>query len=287
MAKEILTTHQAYNERISFIEKAMGEGALGKIGASERNQNIALVYCLNEEISQRELGRIFLKPSGEPLTRQGVNQINKKVLRELQKRASPRLQAAYPLCELLMRRPTALGKTASQVKSAVENGINPQDIGLSVLSIARTRRTLQRRGIKVPPFQTYANFAARVEKETSDEKLQEMLDSLSDPSIRGYVSRHREDKEKVFLSLYSVIKSAGFHPPFKHLSLFAETIKKANIPIRKPQIEILDNQMGKHTQTYWLVLTKHRQRIVERLENDPNLQKFKITPVKVNVPAYL
>lgn len=280
MGKEGLTIYQAHEKRISFIEKAVGEGALAKISTSERSQNIALVYYLNEEISQKRVGEISLKPSGEPLTRQAVNQISKRFLKELRKHVSPQLRAKNPLCELLMRRPTALGETASRVKNAVENGINPQNIGLSPLEITKTRETLRKRGIEVPPQTAYADFAARVKIENDDRVLQKILDGHSDGFIRGYMNwhRNRKDKEKVLSSLSAIIISAGFHPHFKLLSLFAKTIEEASIPIKKLQIEIRGKQMEKLTQTYWIVLAKHRQRIVERLENDPNLQKFKKIP---------
>lgn len=71
MGKEGLNPYQAQEKRIAFIEKAVGEGVLDRIPVSERNQNIALTYNLNEELAGEDVGEIFPKPPGEPLIGQG------------------------------------------------------------------------------------------------------------------------------------------------------------------------------------------------------------------------
>lgn len=289
--------YQMHVERISFIEKAVGEGALEEIPASERNQTIAFVCYLNEGISQKELGGIFLKPSGEPLTRQYVSQMSKSVLKELWKRVSPQLRAEYPLRELLMRRPTALREVTSRVKIAVEKGaVTPMEIketGVSNSQLGGRRRTLGKRNIRVPHwYNLYSDFAETVMNEDNDQELQGILDRSNNSSLMGYLQRYKEDPERILITLASILKEAKFYPyTRKNLEFFAEKLKKNGIPIKTiVRIHRRISRNGEnYQQVYYIVFCKHEQRITRALRDDPDLQKFKKIPVEVseNIPAYL
>ena len=282
MNKEVLNLYQAQQKRVDFIEKAVGEGVLNRldrIGVSERAQNIGIVSILNETSTDEELGKIFPKRSGEPITQAGVSLARKKFLIRTWGQASPQLQVCCPLEELLMRKPHMSDQVA-QVKNAMEKGINPKDLGLPSSSLATTRTTLRKYGIEVPSVLTYANFEARVEAAGSDnKKLQEILDSFTDDSIRGYIQYHRKDEEKVLTFLSPVLRKAGFYFNAKFVGLFAHKLQAKDMPI----IAVKAREG-----IYWVVygLDAHREKIIDVLKDDPDLQEFKKNPVQLAFGAF-
>lgn len=294
MGKEELAIYQAHKKRISFIEDVVGERALEKIRASERNQGIALVYYLNWELAGEQIGEIYPNPSGKALTRARISQISREFLKQSWEHASPQLQACYPLEDLLTKRPTALGEITSRVKIVVEKGaVTPTEIkaiGVSGSQLAVARRTLRDRDINVPCLHNpYSNFAETVEGEDNDQNLQKILDSYSDYSLMSYLQRYKEDPEKTLITLASILKKAGFNS-FTRSNLFAEKLKKNGIPIRPiVRIHCIPRNGKEYQQVSYIVLRKHKQRITRALRDDPDLQKFKKIPVEVseNIPAYL
>jgi len=275
MSKESLNPYQAHEKRVDFIEKVVGEGVLEKIPISERNQNIALVYNLNEELSEKDVGEIFPNSLGKPLARQYVQIINKRFLEETWKYASPELQSSHPLSEILARKPGPVGEVNARIKRALEGGASPAEIrnteGISALQA--TRRTLRKRGIEI--YTAYEDLKARVKAETDDKKLQEILDSFTNASLRGYLKRYNHDPERVFAGLTSVLKKGGFFPHM-HLSTFYEKIKEKGIPIRPINVDV-----SRPKNIYRIVFDKHGQRIIDSLKDDPDLQRFKSSPVKL------
>lgn len=276
MNKESLNPYQAQQKRIVYVEKMVGEGVLDKIPVSERNQNIALVCILNEEITGGNVGKIFPKPSGEPLTRERVRQIKEKLLEEGWKHASAELRSSHPLSELLGRTLRHEGNLSLRVRKAMEMDITDpkqlQEIAGSNIQLAQARKTLKQRAIEVPFIRPYANFEEKTEAENDDKKLQEMLDSHSDVSLKRYITNHRNDKKKVLVSLYSIVKLAGLHLGHNLLYLIVESIERndKNLPRKTLRIEV-----GEKLQIYHIAYAKHQERIITVLQNDPNLQRFR------------
>lgn len=281
MSREVLNSYQAYKERVAFIEKAVGEGVLERIPIRERSQNIALVYNLNDEITVGRVGETFPKPSGRPLTRQRISQINKNFLEEALSHASPSLQSSHPLSELLTKKPHPLSETDVRIKSMFEKGTAPKEIGRTVGAkvLRRARATLGRRGVEIPLMSiSYEGLKAKVEGEADDRKLQEILDSLTAISLRNHILRHNQDTERVFVSLTFVLREAGFHP-HRYLAIFADKLKERDIPVRaSPHTRTKDS---KSEVIYWIVFDKHKQRIIDALKDDPELQRFKRNPVQL------
>ncbi len=275
MKKEGLSPYQAYEKRIDFIEQAAGEGVLDKIPVSERDQNIALVYTLNDELTGEGVGKIFPKPSGESLTRARVDQVSQNFLRTTWNYASPQLQAFHPLEELLTRKPNTLGETASRVKSMAEEGNDPQQIkdtlGISTENLVYQRIVLRRRGIDVPRIRkSYQETFETIEGEEDDEKLQVFLDSFSVGSLIYF--RQRDSSHETLTTASTIANKKGFHAYTKRVRFIAVTIKEAKIPIRQT---VRLGKNGKRLGSYYIVYSKHEDRIAEVLRNDPALQRFR------------
>ena len=283
MSKEGLSPYQAHEKRIDFIGKAVGEGVLDKIPLSERDQNIALVYYLNEELTGEKVGSAFPQSSGKPLGRESVRQKGEKFLRAARNAASPQLQAENPLAELLARKPSSLAERTLRVKNMTGEGlvsqINIENAGLSSLQLCHARTTLKRRGIEVPLLRTFANFEEKVEAENDNQKLQALLESFTPISLRGYYSRHRKDKEKILTDLSSVLREGEFYPSSRSLKHFAQKVKEKNIPIRP--VERVTKTKGKYSDVYYIVYSKHAKEIADALRDDPDLQRFRNNSVQL------
>lgn len=277
MSKESLSSHQAQAKRIDFIEKMVAEGVLDKTAISERDQNIGLVYILNEEIKGREVGAIFPNPQGKSLSRARVRQISKNLLIESRGKSSPELQSSHPLAELLMRRPIALSPKNAKILSIAQK----EDLGSRrhQKHTAQTRVFLAKHGVEIPPTpKPYDDFKAKIETASNYKKLQEILDSYSRQSLEYFMNRHGKD---VIMMLRDVIKLGEFHA-FQSLSLFAKTIKKKHIPIKISSWKIYDRKMQKTVLVYsYIVYTQHKERITKAFNGNPELQKFKENPVKL------
>jgi hypothetical protein len=281
MGKEGLTIYEAQQKRICFIEKITKKGVLEKISksVSERNQNIALVYSLNEEITAKKLGEIFPKPSGKPLCKQRITKIHSKFLEKAWKNSDPKLQSSYPLHELLMKKPVALSKVNLQIKKRIIKGDAPEDIrdAVGATALAKARNTLGKLGTEIPSLRTkYECLKARVKTETDYKELQKLLNSLPMHSLLGYIYNHREDKENPLTYLKPILKKAGFYSRKKDW-LFAEKLKKNGFPIRNVKLR---KKRSKYSQIYRVTFRKCEEKIIEMLNNDPELQCFKNNPVR-------
>jgi hypothetical protein len=284
MSKEGLTIYEAQEKRISFIEKVVKEGVLEGISGSvnERNQNIALVYNLNREITGKEIAEIFPKSSGGPSSKQNIGRINKSFLKKAWEYASPQLQASYPLRELLMRKPIALCEVNARIKESLsERGANTNYIrnieGAKALSNAR--RTLGKRGIEIPTMPKiikYEDLRAKVEAENDNGKLQEILNTLNRYSLREYAGYRKENKEEILMKLTPILKKAGFYS-HKKTEVFVKKLEEIGIPIRGFNAS---NGKSKYKRIYWVTFSKCKQRIIDALKNDPDLQRFKKNPVR-------
>lgn len=273
MGKEVLSPYQAHQKRIDFIEKAVAEGVLDRIPISERGQDIALVYYLNDELSGEKIGNIFPQSSGKPLDRESVRKRGEKLLTAAYNAASPQLQSSHPLSELLTRKPSALSELNVRIKRSFERGASPAEIRSMEGTLGSARTTLRKRGIEIQTDHEY--LKARVKTEVDDKKLQEILDSFTNPSLRGYIYNHKQDPEKAFVLLSSVLRKGGFFP-HQHLSTFYAKIKEKGIPIRP-----VSPDESKPKKIYWIVFDKHGQRIIDDLKDVPDLQKFRTNPVQL------
>lgn len=274
--KEGLNLYQAHKKRIVFIEKAVGEGALDKIPVSERDQNIGLVYNLNEELTGEKVAKIYPNPSGRLLTNARIYQISGTFLRESWNYASPQLQAFHPLEELLTRRPNALGELDLRAKSMVEKGItDPKEIqdalAISTQKLVHKRIVLRRWGIDIPRIhKSCQQTSERIAKENDDKKLQEFLKSFSVGSLMYFF--HCDFNHEILTTLAVIARNNGFRFHNSQVESLAVTIEEAKIPIT--QIVRRDKN-GRKLSSYYPVFRKHEDRIAEVLGNDPNIQRVR------------
>lgn len=281
MIKEGLNPYQAQAKRINFIGKAVAEGVLGKIRTNERNQNIALVYYLNEQATTESVAKNFPKPSGEPLSHVRISQIRRKFLVECKKHVSPELSASYPLWELLIGK-IPLSETNAQVARDVAAGTDLREIRrkLPPSRLDKAREVLGKRGIVVPKQNSaYAGFAEKVEAENNYQKLQTILDSFPSESLLSYINNHRKDKKKTLIALSPVLRKAGFYFGHGSLKLFAQKIRENHVPIRL--IEAKQKTRRKYNKTHYIVYSRHEEEIARALKNDPDLQRFRENPVQL------
>ena len=293
MGKENLSTLQPtlFEQKLWFIEEAVTEGALDKLPPKttpsqwERQQNIGITYAFSEETLEN-LGVIFQESRAHPLIRENVRQISNRFMINLRDNSSVQLQASVPREVLLARKPPTQksreknsekhGGLSLRVKELAEKGIkDPKEIkrtlGISTESLAGARTVLRGWGIEIPresqPIQELTQIA---QTENDDKKLQETLNRFSYNSLRGFLDRDRE--HKILTTVLAAARAKGFFFHNRQVKSIAEKIKEVGIPIR--QIGHLDKN-GKLRNSYYVVYTKHTDRIAKVLENDPDLQRFR------------
>ncbi|MBI4096592.1 MAG: hypothetical protein HY425_02635 [Candidatus Levybacteria bacterium] len=286
MSKENLTPYQTQEKRTKFIEDAVGEGVLDRLdenSVNERDQNIGIISSIGK-ISDRELGEAFPNPAtGKPLSRERIRQIREKFLGIAHPYSSPETQAAHPLGELLARKLPPLKRSSERIKETIGKGDTDfkqlRDLAGSSEKLRGVRVTLRKRGLEIPYSPTYADLMKKAREETGDQKLQEILDSFSAGSLRAYRDNHKKDK--VFTSLYAIIREAGFHPHGNYVSPFAEAIKTAGIPMKTVQLDARNKKGEDITKKYYILFAKHQDRIIQAIQNDLSLQRFKRNPVRL------
>jgi hypothetical protein len=280
MAKEKFNPYIAQKKREYFIQESVAQGALGKIRINERNQNIGILTCLTN-MPERQIGLIFANPkTGEPLKRQRINQIYNRFLEELNRVKTEDLKN-IKLEELLARRVTLTENGPTEkVKNALENGISDYE---QLQTIAGTplnqiRNLLKKRCIVVPcPIKVFADFEKKACTENDDLKLQEILDAHTGNFLRYYIGQHRKDKEQMLISLSLVAKSAELHLSNRELFLLWNSLKENDKTFPG---KILYNKKLARIDAY-IIYKKHLNRAIKILRNDPNLQRFKTSSIKL------
>lgn len=120
------------------------------------------------------------------------------------------------------------------------------------------------------------------EEEDDDTKLQEMLDDLNHGSILHFISSNR-GKQIALSFLTNVLTSEGFHVRPRELKFIADAIKEAEIPIRVIETKYTNKRFNKeYKQIYTIVLTKHKDRILEVIRQSRHLfERLSDNPVKL------
>lgn len=278
-SKENPNKYQAQRKRIVFLEKALGEGVLEKVGLTQRDQDIGLLYNLTRMVLD-EVGEIFPNPSGEPLAKERVREINRIFLMRIWLNVSQELRASCSLEEFRMGKPSLHknGPTLKVIEEIERRNTNPRRIiemtGISSSVFNSTKKTLKKWGIEIPLPYSYAYFKKRIEEEDDDSKLSGILNDYTDGSLMGCIGHRKKDPDMPLMYLHPLIREAGFHPEVKFLNLFFESIKGKGIPVRKIISQRYSEKKGKITLVNYIVLKKHRQRITDAINNDPSLQKF-------------
>lgn len=303
MERETEITRTGYNNReqqiaiyerkvITFLWEAAREGADKKVpqGMTEeqwqRIKDIGKAYYYLT-LSQAEVGKIY------GITRAGIGRICESFIVNTYYNSSLDLQSRYPLQEILIRKPVSLLKRAPvalRVKEQIDQGVaNRSEIarntGLTPRQIAGAVQTLKPHRIAVVTDSSlflFRELEKQFEKEEDDRRLQGMLDGLPAINMRGFIARNT-GKEIFLSSLTNILTDAGFHVRSKELRPVADAIRNAGIPIRLADAGYTTRHGNKeYSQVYIIVLTRHKDRILEVIRQDSNLfGRLSDNPVKL------
>lgn len=161
------------------------------------------------------------------------------------------------------------------VKKAIEGGAKTfkqveQITGLTADQITNTRVVLRRREIDVPREALgFNNLKERLEEAKDDRETQAILDNAPSGSMKGYLRNHRGD---TFTALGPILRSAGFHINNRYYKRenIDGLVKNAGIPL-----VLIPLDTKSKTGYYHVVLIRDKQRIIDLLNREPRLQRFK------------
>lgn len=125
----------------------------------------------------------------------------------------------------------------------------------------------------------YSEIKKKVSKEENWGKLQGILNGLSGVSIRGYIDRHRGKNQDLFAYLGVIAKEAGFYRVHRQMKFFYGILTPLGIPVKKMEITRKNKKRRKYRQFYYVVFAKHKGIIIDALNNNSDLQRFKANPV--------
>lgn len=276
--------------KLAFLREAIGERVhlIRPKNTSapqwSKQRKIGFRYAF-QDITLEELGREY---GG---TRQGIQGLNRHFLDNMHENSPPQLQAQYPREAIPDRKPPsqrlrertsdAHGGISLRIKQTIEERgiavVRAEDVddiakaaGVTKQQVLSSRHVLENWGIHIGRLDNpYASFAKKVKDEEDDQKLQELLDSSSVNSLRGFLQR--DSGHKTLTTVSATAKERGFSVHTIRVRSVAQKIKKAGIPMR--QILHLD-QNGKVRGSYYAVYAKHEDRIAEVLRNDPDSIKI-------------
>lgn len=270
---------------VPFLKEAIQEGAYLKKPPrfSEdqwvRLRNIGGVYNGSPAVFE-DLAHMY------GLSHERIRQLNITFLANLWSNSSDELKDRYPLNEVLTARKLLSqtskerlslnrGGTSLRIKAQVDSGVTDREkisenTGISKSTISNlASTTLKDWGIDIPrKTASHREVLEQLDKETDDKKIQESLDRIPYYAIRYDLEWKREASQ--FSSLYPLIREAGFRSRDNHP--FAISLETAGIPITRKYIVV--NGAKPQTQTYYILLSRHKDRAIQVLQQDKGLQRF-------------
>lgn len=223
--------------------------------------------------------------------RQSIADSNKRFLRNLWNNGSPELKDRYPLEEILTagkplsqrsreRRSEVGGGRSVKIKAQVESGVTDvgkisKNTGMSRQEIRAAGRILKEWGVNLPPSRIALNRKAlkQLEEETDDKKTQELLDKIPLHVVHNNLAKKREASQ--FCALSNLIRKAGFREYKKHTYFFA-SLRNAGVPISIKDSVVKGAKP--QTLTYYILLSRHKERAIQLLRDDQNLERFQRKP---------
>lgn len=277
---------------VAFLKEAILEGAHLKTppGLSEdqwiRQRNIGGAYHGSPSATLKDVGERY------GITEERVRQISYAFLTNLWNNVSKEKKDRHPLNELRTARKTRSqrsreiysarhGGISLRIKEELEKGItdiNTINIntGIPIVIILRSRYTLKRWGIDLPRKRhLYEETLRQLENENDDKTSQELLDQLPYTTIRDYIGKKKEPR--LFYSLLTLVREAGFHLKNKETHFFAGSLQKAEVPMTRKDIVVQGTRP--HIATYYILLLRDKDRVTKVLREDQDLQRFLINPV--------
>lgn len=294
MSKEALIA--GHEIKKAFLKEVINEGSW-KVKPDNLSDDqwlmqrkIGFQYAFTDKTLD-ELGKQY--PGRRKRTKEDIRQLNQRFLDNIYRNSSSELQAEYPRESIPDSKPRA--RKSKELVSRSNQGLSwqiskfiettkindPREIAakfrISMRKVNQIRQVLRGWEIIIPStVARYRDFVKKVESESNDQKLQEILDGSSTKSLLHYRQKYGDE---VIMSLAQVVRKAGFYPPYNYMILFAQSVKKQGIPIRF--FEERGERERKYRQRHLIVFTKHKKRIVEALRNDSSLRRFKRNPVQL------
>lgn len=269
-----------------FIKDAFKEGAHRKMlkhTPKDRWLRQMMIGVIYNDIGSRAT---YEELAGERGTfRQSIATSNKILLRNLWNNCPPEIQEKYPLVEVLAaRKPWSQrsreessrkhGGTSLKIKVQVGIGITDigkisKNTGIPKRTIVADRTTLKGWGVNVPrEIASYKEVLKQLDKETDDKKTQELLDQLP----YHVINTRKKKGDSQFLAVGTLIREAGFHAHNRDNHFFVDSLKNGGIPITRKDKVVKGAKP--QAQTYYILLSRHKDRAEKVLREDQTLQRF-------------
>lgn len=265
---------QALQRRVEFLNAAQRDGAHLKVPVREL---FVVVLLTRGTFTSADLARYY------KLERERIRQLHNEGMESLWHNTKEETQEKFPLKSILgARKPRSVhvreryseahGGTSRAVIEAIEKGAKTREeikqaTQLSMSQINRAINRLRGWGIDVPRERlSFKDLKKRLEEAKDDDtKTQEVLDNIPPGVLRGYLVNHRGD---TFTTLGPILRSAGFHINNRYYKRenIDGLIKNAGIPL-----VLIPGGVG----TSHVVLKIAEQRIIDLLNREPRLQRFK------------
>lgn len=261
-----------------FFQTALREGThqAQTPGRVERNLEIVRQY-IETRNTLKEIG------NRHGITREAVRQMIRRKLVTLWLNCSDKTQRLFPpehihLCKprsvagggrsFTVARMLADGKTITEIQ---------EKIGGKGVNYARQR--LRNQGIEVPylrPVKSYQELASRLTRSNlSDIEIQELLSQVT----RGLFEVDRRRGYPFLTPVGRIISGCGFHYRRRETWRFIKPLRTAGIPIGEVS-HLVESKAKEVTQRYYFIAARHTERARQALEDDPNLEKYRHSPIK-------
>lgn len=123
----------------------------------------------------------------------------------------------------------------------------------------------------------YKEILQKLETETDDKVIQEILDGLPVSMLIPHWGRKKQISH--FCSLLNLVREDGFHLRPQDASEFADVVKNADIPIRR--IDMAVKGKKQKLLTYYILLARHKERVKKTVNKTEGLQRFRRNPVEL------
>jgi len=213
--ERVKATPESYARKIDFIEKAMAEGAHLRLPRAKgcrqayvqraceiRIVDIGLLYHAGPETTGPSIAAMY------HVTGEAIRQTRNRFIVDLYKNSSKETRQKFPLDSIALsslllclreRKWPNNGRIKLKVRSLIGEGVTDSEVIISRLETTRARLKAATKsgmfkewGLTLPVENINRSFKeveGKVESMTDDRQLQEILDSFSDSSLRGFTPK--------------------------------------------------------------------------------------------------
>lgn len=276
-----------FEDTLRFLQEAINDGISEDM---ERNMTFTPavlrrgIRILEEYfVLGRNAGDIATDFGISPVT---VNQLKKKLIKEIWRNSTPAIQKSYPIERLQVSRHSierdmnisrGKGGRAPRMAELAQQGLSAQQIcqelGITTNTLNKYRHILRRWGVTLPQASSRNEVRRNIldtikSGEIDDEKAGELLSSVTG-SI--YISNCKGEN-RLFMPLKEVAIKAGFRYAGNLAPEFYGALEKV-MPVGKATRE--PKSENQKPLSYLFVLDIHSNRAVEALQKAPELLKYR------------